>query len=57
MIGFDTVSYANSTIGVTLDLANGGVTNDAAGDTYSSIEIVTGSAFGDFLFSMGRPGR
>ena len=47
--GIDTASYANATIGVTLDLANGGVTNDAAGDTYSGIENVTGSAFGDII--------
>lgn len=47
--GIDTASYANAAIGVTLDLATVGVTNDAAGDTYSGIENVTGSAFGDII--------
>jgi hypothetical protein len=47
--GVDTVSYASSTKGVMLDLTNGGVTNDASGDTYSGIENVTGSAFGDII--------
>jgi Ca2+-binding RTX toxin-like protein len=47
--GIDTVSYANATIGVTLDLATAGVTNDAAGDTYSGIENVIGTAFGDII--------
>ena len=47
--GIDTVSYENATIGVMLDLANGGVTNEAAGDTYSGIENVRGSAFGDII--------
>jgi hypothetical protein len=46
--GVDTVSYATSAMGVMLDLTNGGVTNDASGDTYSGIENVTGSAFGSF---------
>lgn len=47
--GTDTVSYANGTIGVMLDLTTGGITNDAAGDTYSGIENVTGSAYGDII--------
>ncbi len=47
--GIDTVSYASATIGVTLDLATIGVTNDAAGDTYSGIENVVGTAFGDII--------
>jgi Ca2+-binding RTX toxin-like protein len=48
--GFDTVSYAGSAYGVTVDVANGGQTNDAQGDTYSSIEQFVGSSWGDFLF-------
>jgi len=47
--GFDTASYSNATIGVALDLATGGLTNDAAGDIYSGIENVTGSAFADII--------
>jgi Ca2+-binding RTX toxin-like protein len=47
--GIDTASYENATIGVMLDLANGGVTNEASGDTYSGIENVRGSAYGDII--------
>jgi Ca2+-binding RTX toxin-like protein len=47
--GVDTVSYASATRGVMLDLTHGGVTNDAAGDSYSGIENVTGSAYGDII--------
>ncbi|CAN0337885.1 unnamed protein product [Phaeothamnion confervicola] len=47
--GTDTASYAGATIGVMLDLANGGITNDAAGDTYSGIENVVGTAYGDII--------
>lgn len=47
--GVDNVSYANASIGVTLNLATGGITNDAAGDTYSGIENVFGSNFGDII--------
>lgn len=47
--GIDTASYEHASIGVMLDLANGGVTNDAAGDTYSGIENVQGSAYGDII--------
>jgi Ca2+-binding RTX toxin-like protein len=42
--GIDAVSYASATIGVMLDLANGGVTNDASGDIYAGIEKVFGSS-------------
>jgi Ca2+-binding RTX toxin-like protein len=47
--GMDNVSYVNATKGVMLDLATGGITNDAAGDTYSGIENVFGSAYGDII--------
>jgi Ca2+-binding RTX toxin-like protein len=47
--GIDTVSYGSATIGVMVDMATGGVTNDAQGDTYSGIEVVRGSNFGDIL--------
>jgi Ca2+-binding RTX toxin-like protein len=47
--GIDTASYDGASKGVMLDLATGGVTNAAAGDTYSGIENVQGSAFGDII--------
>ncbi|UWQ91564.1 hypothetical protein K3727_01735 [Rhodobacteraceae bacterium M382] len=48
--GLDTASYADATTGVRADLANSGTnTEEAAGDTYSSIENLLGSAFGDTL--------
>jgi Ca2+-binding RTX toxin-like protein len=47
--GIDTVSYRGASIGVMLNLATGGITNDAAGDTYSGIENVQGSTFGDII--------
>jgi Ca2+-binding RTX toxin-like protein len=48
--GNDTASYAHATVGITADLADSSFnTGDAAGDTYSSIENLTGSAFNDRL--------
>jgi Ca2+-binding RTX toxin-like protein len=47
--GIDTVSYQGAGIGVMLDLANGGITNAASGDTYSGVENVHGSNFGDII--------
>jgi Ca2+-binding RTX toxin-like protein len=48
--GLDTVSYENAATGVTAMLGNAAAnTGDAAGDTYSSIERLTGSAFDDIL--------
>lgn len=49
-LGSDTASYADSTAGVVASLASGaGTAGDAAGDTYNSIENLTGSAFDDQL--------
>jgi Ca2+-binding RTX toxin-like protein len=48
--GIDTVSYANAGLGVYYlagDIAN--ATNEARGDTYNSIENVTGSNFNDAI--------
>jgi Ca2+-binding RTX toxin-like protein len=47
--GMDNVSYVLSSAGVIVDLATGGVTNDAAGDTYSGIENVFGTSYGDII--------
>jgi Ca2+-binding RTX toxin-like protein len=48
--GVDTVSYAGSTIGVTVDLTSGTTFGgDANGDTLVSIENVLGTAQGDIL--------
>ena len=48
--GNDTVSYDNALVGVRADLSNPATnTNDAAGDTYSSIENLIGSDFNDTL--------
>ena len=48
--GFDTVSYASAGAGVTANLDLGiGAGGDAQGDSYTSIEAVTGSAFNDVL--------
>lgn len=50
-LGFDTVSYASAASGVSLDLNSGrGTRGEAYGDRFSSIEVVTGSAFNDVLF-------
>lgn len=49
--GFDTVSYETAPApGITLDLRDPSHnTGDAAGDSFSSVEHVIGSAFGDLL--------
>jgi Ca2+-binding RTX toxin-like protein len=54
--GYDTVTYANSSARVVVSLIdNTAVGGDAAGDTFTVIENVTGSAHGDSLF--GHNGR
>uniref|UniRef100_UPI00345BED6D beta strand repeat-containing protein n=1 Tax=Aquabacterium sp. TaxID=1872578 RepID=UPI00345BED6D len=48
--GQDTASYAHAAGGVTASLTTGGGTvGDAAGDRFSSIEDLSGSAYGDTL--------
>lgn len=48
--GIDTASYENATVGVLVNLLKPNMnTGEAQGDKYSSIENLTGSAFGDAL--------
>ncbi|MFE0756473.1 beta strand repeat-containing protein [Inquilinus sp. NPDC058860] len=47
--GSDTVSYTDSTVGVTADLTGTGSGGTAEGDTYASIETIFGSSFDDTL--------
>ncbi|MFL9881276.1 calcium-binding protein, partial [Herbaspirillum rhizosphaerae] len=50
--GQDTVSYANSAAGVSVNLVSGrGVGGDAEGDTYNRIQNVIGSAFDDVFIA------
>lgn len=54
--GADTVSYATATQGVVVDLMSTQLnTGDAAGDTYDSIENITGSSFDDILRANDQP--
>jgi Ca2+-binding RTX toxin-like protein len=51
--GYDIASYADATLGVTIDFRTGGATNDAAGDTFTSIEKFVGSNYGDVFIASG----
>ncbi|MFI0845711.1 calcium-binding protein [Mesorhizobium sp. IMUNJ 23232] len=49
-LGSDTASYAGATAGVYASLANAAInTKDAAGDSYQSVENLTGSSYADRL--------
>ncbi len=52
--GVDTADYSvpDFFVGVTVDMSSAGLSGDALGDTYLSIEIVQGTSFNDVL--MGR---
>ena len=47
--GMDTVSYDDSTVGVSINLKTGISTGIATGDTYNSIEAITGSKYNDIF--------
>ncbi len=47
--GTDSLSYENAASAVKASLATGGTLGDAAGDTYQSIENLTGSSYADEL--------
>lgn len=50
-LGFDTAGYITATSGMLLDLENTSLnTGDAEGDTYSSIEAISGTGFADQIF-------
>jgi Ca2+-binding RTX toxin-like protein len=52
--GFDYASYFAASTAVTASLSNGALnTGEAAGDTYTSIEALSGSAFNDTLIGDG----
>jgi Ca2+-binding RTX toxin-like protein len=56
--GSDRVTYINATAAVKVHLANAAVnTGDAAGDTYNSIEYLTGSNFNDSLTGTNEANR
>ncbi len=47
--GIDFASYATSLVGMTIDLRTQMLSGDGAGDTFSDIEGVIGSEFGDLI--------
>lgn len=56
--GNDTASYSSARAGVVASLAKPSInTNDAAGDTYSSVENFSGSAYADKLTGNGSANR
>jgi Ca2+-binding RTX toxin-like protein len=47
--GLDSASYANSTVGLLINLATGVRTGDAIGDLYGDVEVLAGSGLKDTL--------
>jgi len=50
-IGIDVASYASASAAVTINLSTGVNTGDAAGDSYTSIEVFQGTIYGDVFTS------
>lgn len=48
-VGIDTANYTHAAAAVVVDLISGGTGGEATGDTYTSIEVVDGSAFADII--------
>lgn len=56
--GIDTLDYGDSSAGVTVNLTTGAASGgDAAGDSFTGIERITGSDFGDLLVGDTRANR
>jgi Ca2+-binding RTX toxin-like protein len=51
--GIDTVSYVNSTVGISINLDTSIHTGDAAGDIYTSIDVIVGTGKNDHLTGDG----
>ncbi|HEX4892476.1 MAG TPA: hypothetical protein VFV47_04255 [Hyphomicrobiaceae bacterium] len=52
--GCDTADYSRAAEGVHADLGSGGVSGEAAGDTYLEVENLLGSAYADILIGDGQ---
>ena len=48
-VGVDVADYSRATRGVVLSLVNGGTEGEAAGDTFTDVENVIGTDFGDVI--------
>ncbi|PHY20219.1 calcium-binding protein [Caulobacter sp. BP25] len=55
--GVDVASYASASVGVTINLATGAHTGDAAGDTFDGIEIIQGSNLNDLFVANAAANR
>jgi len=55
--GIDTASYATATSAVNAQLRTGGIAGEARSDTYSGVENLTGSGYGDTLIGDDQANR